>query len=120
MKRSLLFAVCLAAVAFGGAAPACAASPVKIDIIPPLTGDAAAAGQASKEVALDIINNPHPELSNLPLAATAGLPNLAGANLEVTFVDHEGTLLIAQQLATRLITQDKVDDLMGAYQSQQD
>jgi Periplasmic binding protein len=77
-------------------------------------------GQASKaaiEVALDIINNVHPELANLPLAATAGLPNVGGANLEVTFDDHEGNPSIAQQLATRLITQDKVDALVGAYQS---
>jgi branched-chain amino acid transport system substrate-binding protein len=33
------------------------------------------------------------------------------------FVDHQGNPSIAQQLATRLITQDKVDVLMGAYQS---
>jgi branched-chain amino acid transport system substrate-binding protein len=97
-----------------------AADAVKIGILWPLTGNAAAAGQASKaaiEVALDIINNAHLDLGNLPLAATAGLPNLGGAKLEVVFVDHEGNPATAQQLATRLITQDKVDALMGAYQS---
>jgi branched-chain amino acid transport system substrate-binding protein len=117
----LLFAAaCMAALAFGAATAACAVNAVKIGIMWPLTGNAAAAGQASKaaiEVALDIINKAHPELSSLPLAATAGLPNLGGANLEVTFVDHEGNPSIAQQLATRLITQDKVHALMGAYQS---
>ena len=93
---------------------------MKIGILWPLTGNAAAAGQASKaaiEVALDIINNAHPELGNLPLANDAGLPNLGGAKIEVTFVDHEGNPSLAQQLATRLVTQDKVDALMGAYQS---
>ena len=97
-----------------------AADAVKIGVLMPLTGNAAAAGQAAKaaiEVAADIINNAHPELSNLPLAATAGLPNLGGAKLEVTFVDHQGNPALAQQLATRLITEDKVNALMGAYQS---
>ncbi len=121
VKRSLLFAtLCMAAASFSSAPPAGAADAVKIGILWPLTGNAAAAGQASKaaiEVALDIISNAHPELGNLPLAATAGLPNLGGAKLDVTFVDHEGNPSTAQQLATRLITQDKVNVLMGAYQS---
>ena len=93
---------------------------VKVGILWPLTGNAAAAGQASKaaaEVATDIVNNKHPELANLPLAATEGLPNLGGAKLEPTFVDHQGNPSLAQQLATRLITQDKVHVLLGAYQS---
>ena len=97
-----------------------AAEAVKIGILWPLTGNAAAAGQASKaaiEVALDIINNAHPELGNLPLAASAGLPNLGGAKIDVIYVDHQGNPSLAQQLATRLITQDKVNALMGAYQS---
>ena len=36
---------------------------------------------------------------------------------ELTFADHQGNPSLAQQLATRLITQDKVNVLMGAYQS---
>lgn len=121
MKRLplLLAALGVAAAAFS-AAPARAADAVKIGILWPLTGNAAAAGQASKaaiEVALDIINNAHPELGNLPLAAGAGLPNLGGAKIDVTFVDHQGNPSLAQQLATRLVTEDKVNALMGAYQS---
>ena len=42
---------------------------------------------------------------------------MGGAKLELTFVDHQGNPSLAQQLATRLITQDKVNVLMGAYQS---
>ena len=122
MKRSslLLAAVGMAAAVFNAATPARAAESVKIGILWPLTGNAAAAGQASKaaiEVALDIINNAHPELANLPLAASAGLPNMGGAKLDVVFVDHQGNPSLAQQLATRLVTQDKVNVLMGAYQS---
>jgi branched-chain amino acid transport system substrate-binding protein len=122
VKRAILLASALAigiAVIISGPVVR-AADTVKIGIMWPLTGNAAAAGQASKaavEVALDIINNAHPELGNLPLAATAGLPGLGGAKLEVIFVDHQGEPAMAQQLTTRLITQDKVNALMGAYQS---
>jgi len=42
---------------------------------------------------------------------------MGGAKLELIFVDHQGNPSLAQQLATRLVTQDKVDVLMGAYQS---
>jgi branched-chain amino acid transport system substrate-binding protein len=119
-RLSLLLAVlCLAAAAVK-ATTAPAAETVKIGVLMPLTGNAAAAGQASKaaiEVGTDIINNAHPELGNLPLAATSGVPNLGGVKLDVIFVDHQGNPSTAQQLATQLITQDKVDALMGAYQS---
>jgi branched-chain amino acid transport system substrate-binding protein len=121
MKKASLWltTVCIAAGA-SGASAAIAADSVKIGVLMPLTGNAAAAGQASKaaiEVAADIVNNAHPELGNLPLAATAGLPHLGGAKLDVVFVDHQGNPSQAQQLATRLITEDKVNALMGAYQS---
>jgi len=121
MKRSwLLLASIAAALVLSAAAPVNAAGTVKIGIIWPLTGNAAAAGQASKaaaEVAADIVNNAHPELGDIPLAKSAGLPNMGGAKLELTFVDHQGNPSLAQQLATRLITQDKVNVVMGAYQS---
>ena len=122
MKRLwLLSAATVAAAAlFDAAFPANAAGTVKIGIIWPLTGNAAAAGQASKaaaEVAADIVNNAHPEFGDFPLAKGAGLPNMGGAKLELIFVDHQGNPSLAQQLATRLVTQDKVDVLMGAYQS---
>src|ERR1700728_1632548 len=122
MKRSSLLTLVFAAgvAVLGAVLRARAADPVKIGILWPLTGNAAAAGEAAKaaiEVALDIINKPHPELGSLPLAATSGLPGLGGAPIEVVFVDHEGNPSTAQQWATRLITQDKVVALMGAYQS---
>jgi len=120
MNRSCLLLAAGAALALCAAAPANAVESVKIGIIWPLTGNAAAAGQASKaaaEVAADIVNIAHPELGDLPLAKSAGLPNLGGAKLELIFVDHQGNPSLAQQLATRLITQDKVNVLMGAYHS---
>ena len=120
-KPSAMMAAAIAAAAALISMPSAqAAGTVKIGILWPLTGNAAAAGQASKaaaEVAAEIVNNKHPELGNLPLAATEGLPNQGGAKLELTFVDHQGNPSLAQQLATRLITQDAVHVLMGAYQS---
>jgi len=120
MKRFCLLIGAAAAAALFTMVPTHAADSVKIGILWPLTGNAAAAGQASKaaaEVAADIVNNAHPELGDLPLAESAGLPNMGGAKLELVFVDHQGNPSLAQQLATRLITQDNVNVLMGAYQS---
>src|SRR6266851_5721788 len=102
------------------AAPILAAEPVKIGILYPLTGNAASAGQASKaaiELAADIVNNAHPELKPLPLAESAGLPNLGGAKIELVSVDHQGDPTVGQSQTLRLITQDKVAALVGAYHS---
>ena len=94
---------------------------VKIGAIYPLSGNAAAsAGQALKdavEVAADIVNNPHPELGAIPLAAGSGLPGLGGRKVEPIFADHQGNPATAQNQALRLITQDKVVAMVGAYQS---
>ncbi len=73
--------------------------------------------KAAVEVAAEIINGKHPELSNIPLAAEEGLPGLGGAKLELIFVDHQGNPSVAQQQALRLVSQDKVNVLFGAYQS---
>ena len=97
-----------------------AADPVKVGVLFPLTGNAAAAGQASKaavEIAAEIVNNPHPELASIPLAKDSGLPGLGGAKLDLTFIDHQGNPSVAQQQALRLATQDKTHLLFGAYQS---
>jgi branched-chain amino acid transport system substrate-binding protein len=94
--------------------------PVRIGVPYPLSGGAASVGIALKqavEVGVDIVNNPHPELAALPLAATAGLPNLGGRKVEVLFADHQGNPATAQSEALRLITQDNVVALLGCYQS---
>ena len=64
-----------------------AADNVRIGVIYPLTGNAASAGASAKdavELGAEIVNNAHPELPGIPLAATAGLPNLAGAKIELS------------------------------------
>jgi branched-chain amino acid transport system substrate-binding protein len=110
LKKTLAFAALLGA-SLWLAPMAQAADAVKIGILFPLTGNAAAAGQAAKaaaEIAADIVNNDHPELSDIPLG---------GAKLDLVSVDHQGNPSVAQQQTLRLITQEKVQALFGAYQS---
>jgi branched-chain amino acid transport system substrate-binding protein len=120
-RRTVLIAAGAAATSMAtGVSPVRAADPVKVGVLFPLTGNAAAAGQASKaacEVAAEIVNDAHPELKAIPLAEGAGLPGLGGARLELTFIDHQGNPSVAQQQALRLINQDKVHLMFGAYQS---
>src|SRR5499433_1455674 len=99
---------------------ALAQSSVKIGAIYPLSGVAATAGlngKAAIEVAADIINNAHPEFGDLSLAKNAGLAGLGGAKVEVVFADNQGSPATGQNRALRLITEEKVVALIGAYQS---
>ena len=93
---------------------------VKIGGIFPMSGNAASTGvhtKAALEVAMDIVNNAHPELGNFPLAKNAGLAGLGGAKVEVVFADNQGSPATGQNQALRLITEEKVVALTGAYQS---
>ena len=119
--RTLLGLSCAAAISVALAGSASAEDKVvKIGAIFPLTGNAASAGihaKAGLEVALDIINNAHPELGNFPLAKNAGLAGLGGAKLEIVYADNQGSPATGQNQALRLITEEKVVALTGAYQS---
>jgi branched-chain amino acid transport system substrate-binding protein len=113
---------CIVAVVLSAAigVPAHAADAVKIGVIYPLTGNAASAGQSAKDavnMAADIVNTAHPELRNLPLGPTAGLPNLGGAKIELDEADHQGNPQVGQQQTLRLITQDHVAAMLGVYHS---
>jgi branched-chain amino acid transport system substrate-binding protein len=93
---------------------------VKIGAIFPMSGGAASIGvhaKAALETAMDIINNPHPELGNFPLAKNGGLAGLGGAKVEVVFADNQGSPATGQNQALRLITEEKVAAITGAYQS---
>ena len=116
------FAAGSAAAALGiatkaGAQPA----PIKIGAIFPLSGNSASAGNYSKmaiEVGIDVINNGNAELAPLlPLAKGPGLPGLGGAKIQLVFADNQGTPAAGQNQALRLISEEKVVALMGAYQS---
>jgi branched-chain amino acid transport system substrate-binding protein len=118
MNRAGCIVAAALAVAIGGAAQA--ADNVKIGVIYPLTGNAASAGQSAKDavnLAADIVNNAYPDLKNLPLGATAGLPNLGGAKIELDEADHQGNPQVGQQQTVRLITQDHVVAMLGTYHS---
>jgi branched-chain amino acid transport system substrate-binding protein len=100
--------------------PARAAESVKIGVIYPLTGNAASAGQSAKDavnLGAEIVNTSHPDLKALPLGASAGLPNLGGAKIELDEADHQGNPQVGQQQTLRLITQDHVVAMLGSYHS---
>jgi branched-chain amino acid transport system substrate-binding protein len=66
-------------------------------------------------MAVDIINGKYD--LNLPLAKTEGLPNLGGAKIEIIFADSKGDPKNGMAEAERLVTQEKVVAVVGAYQS---
>src|SRR5689334_25349649 len=118
MNRCCVIALS-AAIAFA-AADARAAESVKIGVIYPLTGNAASAGQSAKDavnLGAEIVNAAHPDLKALTLGATAGLPNLGGAKIELDEADHQGNPQVGQQQTLRLITQDHVVAMLGSYHS---
>ena len=120
-RRSFIVtALAGASLALGSIGPSLAQSTVKIGAIYPLSGNAASAGVSAKaaiELAVEIINEDHPELGDLTLAKGVGLPGLKGAKVEVVFADNQGTPAAGQNQALRLITEEKVVALHGAYQS---
>src|SRR6201746_893878 len=118
--KTILGLLSAAAFSVAMAGGAQAQQTVKIGGVFPLSGNAASAGVHAKyalEVAMDIINNAHPELGNFPLAKNAGLAGLGGAKVEVVFADNQGSPATGQNQTLRLITEEKVVALTGAYQS---
>src|ERR1700722_4300197 len=118
--KSILGLLCAASISACLAGPALAQATVKIGGIFPMSGGAASTcvhTNAALEVAMDIINNAHPELGNFPLAKNAGLAGLGGAKVEVVFADNQGSPATGQNQTLRLITEEKVVALTGAYQS---
>jgi len=96
-----------------------AESEIKIGVLYPLSGAAATIGrdlQRAAELTAEIINNKTPEV-DIPMAQWGGLPNLNGAKIKLIFADHRGEPDRGADLAKRLILDDKVVGLMGAYHS---
>lgn len=120
MKKSWWARV--AAVLAGAGLSLCAHAQqeVRIGVLYPLTGPAASVGaelRSALELAADIINNGAPGVSELPLSAGKGLPNLKGAKIKLVFADHQANPQTGATEAERLITQEKVVALVGAYNS---
>jgi branched-chain amino acid transport system substrate-binding protein len=118
-RRTIVAGAALAVL--GLASEAAAQDAVKIGVIYPLSGNSASAGNYSKmaiEVGADVINNGNAELAKvLPLAKGGGLPGLKGAKIQLIFADNQGTPAAGQNQALRLISEEKVAALIGAYQS---
>jgi branched-chain amino acid transport system substrate-binding protein len=93
---------------------------VKIGVLYPLSGSAATIGRdlqrAAEWTAEELINNKKPEI-DLLMTKWGGIPNLKGAKIKLVFADHRGEPDRGADLAKRLIEDDKVAGLMGAYHS---
>ena len=119
-QRGVVAALGAALLALGTAQNGLAQQSVKVGAIYPLSGNAASAGGFSKaaiELAVDLVNHGNPDLKDVPLADGKGLPRLGGAKIEVIFADNQGTPAAGQNHALRLISEEKVVALIGAYQS---
>lgn len=114
---ALLLTVMVGLLALTGTALA-ETKTIKIGALYPLTGNLAATGLDCKrgvDLAVDIINGKY-DLP-LPLAKTEGLPDLGGAKLEIIYADTKGDPKNGLAEAERLVTQEKVVAIIGAYQS---
>ncbi len=93
--------------------------PVVIGAVYPITGALAritAALRNGMELAVDIINNPMSDLS-LPLASTAGLPNLGNRKIRLVWADSRGDPATGRAEAERLVERERAIALIGSYQS---
>ena len=93
---------------------------IKIGVIYPLTGPGASVGgelRNALELAADLINNGAPGVTGLPFVGGKGLPNLGGAKIKLVFADHQANPQTGSTEAERLITQEKVVAVVGAYNS---
>ncbi len=118
--RKVLTVLAVFAMALAlGVVPALAQQKViKIGALYPLTGNLAATGMDCKrgaDLAVEIINGKFD--LNLPMAKDEGIPNLGGAKIEIVYADTKGDPKNGLAEAERLITQEKVVALIGAYQS---
>lgn len=91
---------------------------IRIGLLYPTSGNAAKSGTETLEgirLAYDIVNGDFD--IPLPFAKGVGLPNKGGIRIRLIIEDHGGRPERAQAIAERMITQDKVHLLQGAFQS---
>ena len=111
--------VLLVAAALLVPSPVQAEKEIKIGVLYPLTGGAAAAGRelrAGAELAAEIANNVMSDIS-MDMAKNAGIQSMGGAKITLIIKDHEGNPTLGADLAKKLILDDKVDGLLGCYHS---
>ena len=114
MKPSVLSAAVAAFLM--STAVAHAQQEVRIGVLQPLSGPVAQVGVdavAAVKTAVEIVNE-GADLP-LPLAKSKGLPGLGGAKVKIFVSDHQGKPEIGLSETERLITQEKVHAVFGAY-----
>jgi branched-chain amino acid transport system substrate-binding protein len=119
-KASKLIQVFVSSLALVGPAASLAQNPktIRIGAVYPLSGNIASTGldcRRGAELAVDIINGKYD--LELPLARSEGLPDLGGAKIELVFADTKGEPKNGLAEVERLVTQEKVVAIIGAYQS---
>jgi branched-chain amino acid transport system substrate-binding protein len=118
-RQVLLSGAALAAMAAPFARSAFAQTgEVAIGLVYPMSGANAQIGVDARhafETALDIVNGDY----DLPLpgAKGAGIASLGGAKLRLIFADHQADPQKGRAEAERLMTQDKVSAIIGAFHS---
>ena len=122
MRRSpmlVLAMVLIGCLRFAAGSSLAAGDSIKIGVIYPLTGSAAAEGRelrAGAELAAEIANGSFPDVA-MDMAKRVGIASLGGAKVELIFKDHEGNPTLGADLAKKLILDDKVVGILGAYHS---
>jgi branched-chain amino acid transport system substrate-binding protein len=114
MKSKFTVLACAALLA--GATAAQAQQEIKIGVLYPLSGPTAQIGVdavAAVKTVMEIVND-GADLP-LPLAKSKGLPGLGGAKVTVIVVDHQGKPEVGLSETERLISQEKVHAVFGAY-----
>jgi branched-chain amino acid transport system substrate-binding protein len=116
--RKLILLLAALAVAFTIPAAAGAADQeIKIGVIYPLTGGAAAAGRVLRngaELAAEIANGQYQDL-DMAMAKNAGIKALGGAKIKLIIKDHQGNPQLGADLAKKLIKDDEVVGILGCY-----
>ena len=93
---------------------------IRLGLVYPITGPLAATGKLyvdAFKLYADLVNNVYDIDSPGDIIRSKGLPRLGGAQVELVIADSEGKPDVGRSEAERLITVEKVDVLMGAYQS---
>jgi branched-chain amino acid transport system substrate-binding protein len=121
MMRNKVFVLISVALMLMVSTPLFAAEKeIKIGVLYPLSGALATIGRdlqrAAEFTAETLVNNKNPNVDIL-MAKWGGIPNLKGAKIKLIFADHRGEPDRGADLAKRLILDEKVVGLMGAYNS---
>jgi branched-chain amino acid transport system substrate-binding protein len=114
----LFVAPLIVTLALVGTATAQTPKELVIGVIYPRSGYFAMAGREALDgvqLATELVNNSHN--IDLPFAKDKGLPGLGGARVRLIIEDDEGKAAVGVSKTEKLVTQDKVHALFGAYTS---